>query len=54
MRDRESSMCAGHILLRVLCVWRGRLIHEDRVGVEFAEALMEKARSGVRVRLIWD
>ncbi len=30
------------------------IIHEDPIGVEFAEALMEKARSGVRVRLIWD
>ena len=30
------------------------IIHEDDVGREFAEALMAKAREGVRVRLIYD
>jgi cardiolipin synthase len=30
------------------------IIHEDETGREFAEALAEKARAGVRVRLIYD
>jgi cardiolipin synthase len=30
------------------------IIHEDRVGNEFAELLMAKAREGVRIRLIYD
>lgn len=30
------------------------IIHEDEQGQAFAEALMEKARAGVRVRLIYD
>jgi cardiolipin synthase A/B len=30
------------------------IIHEDQTGREFAEALAEKARQGVRVRLIYD
>ncbi|MBD0370193.1 MAG: cardiolipin synthase B [Pyrinomonadaceae bacterium] len=30
------------------------IIHEDETGREFAEALAEKARQGVRVRLIYD
>src|SRR5215208_2405776 len=30
------------------------IIHEDEVGREFAEALCEKAREGVRVRVIYD
>jgi cardiolipin synthase len=30
------------------------IIHEDETGREFAEALAEKARSGVKVRLIYD
>lgn len=30
------------------------IIHSDRVGQEFAEALSAKAREGVRVRLIYD
>jgi cardiolipin synthase len=30
------------------------IIHEDEVGREFAEALAEKAREGLRVRLIYD
>ncbi|MDD5475161.1 MAG: phospholipase D-like domain-containing protein [Syntrophales bacterium] len=29
-------------------------IHEDRVGLEFAEILIRKARQGVRVRLVYD
>jgi cardiolipin synthase len=30
------------------------IIHEDRVGIEFADALIAKAQQGVRVRLIYD
>jgi cardiolipin synthase len=30
------------------------IIHEDATGRDFAEALIEKAREGVRVRLIYD
>src|SRR5947209_440089 len=30
------------------------IIHDDEVGQEFAAALAEKARAGVRVRLIYD
>jgi cardiolipin synthase len=30
------------------------IIHEDAVGQEFAEALIAKAREGIRVRLIYD
>jgi cardiolipin synthase len=30
------------------------IIHEDEVGREFAEALVQKAREGLRVRLIYD
>ena len=30
------------------------IIHEDEAGWVFAEALMEKARQGVRVRLVYD
>ena len=30
------------------------IIHDDEVGREFADALAEKAREGVRVRLIYD
>jgi cardiolipin synthase len=30
------------------------IIHEDECGVEFADALAERARAGVRVRLIYD
>ena len=30
------------------------IVHEDSVGLEFANALMAKAKSGVRVRLIYD
>src|SRR5215213_2357277 len=30
------------------------IIHEDDVGREFAEALCEKARAGVRVRVVYD
>lgn len=30
------------------------IIHRDDVGLQFAEALAEKARQGVRVRLLYD
>ena len=30
------------------------IIHEDQVGCEFADALLERAQQGVRVRLIYD
>ena len=30
------------------------IIHEDETGRDFAEALISKAREGVRVRLIYD
>lgn len=30
------------------------IIHEDRIGEQFAELLIEKAQKGVRVRLIYD
>lgn len=30
------------------------IIHRDEIGLQFAEALAEKARQGVRVRLLYD
>lgn len=30
------------------------IIHRDELGLQFAEALAEKARQGVRVRLLYD
>jgi cardiolipin synthase A/B len=30
------------------------IIHEDAVGLRFADMLMNKARGGVRVRLLYD
>ncbi|WP_349360221.1 cardiolipin synthase [Stappia sp.] len=52
--DTFDSLLAGISGARHEILAQFFIIHDDRIGRDFAEALMERARAGVRVYLLYD